>query len=100
MLCDERSKNESFFGSAARVGKSGDRCDPENHWEDNAAVAINSYRPFLFLRVIEDDRRHNLDKGKENEQCAGQDKDIQSRHVWQRRELTVDGETISNQRQH
>jgi hypothetical protein len=49
------------LGSAARVGKRGDRSDPENHWENEPAVAINSYRPFLLLRVIEDDGRHNLD---------------------------------------
>jgi len=59
------------FGSAARVGKCGDQCDPEDHREDNAAVAINSYGPLLLLGVIEDDGRHNLDEGKENEQCAG-----------------------------
>jgi hypothetical protein len=44
------------------VGKCGDRCDPEDHREDNAAVAVNSYRTFLLLDVIEDDRRHNLDE--------------------------------------
>jgi hypothetical protein len=61
------SKHNPSFGSAARVGKCGDRCDPEDHREDNAAVAINSYRPLLLLGVIEDDGRHNLDEGKENE---------------------------------
>src|SRR6266446_1033539 len=76
-----RRTNPSF-GSAARVGKCGDRCDPEDHREDNAAVAINSYRPLLLLGVIEDEGRHNLDEGKENEQRAREDKSIQSRHVW------------------
>ena len=63
------------------MGKCGDRCDPEDQREDNAAVAINSYRPRLLLGVIEDDGRHNLEEGKENEQCVARIK-ISSRVMY------------------
>jgi hypothetical protein len=61
----------SSFESAARMRKDCNRSDNKDRGEDDTAVAINSYRPLLLLGVIEDDGRHNLDEGKENEQCAG-----------------------------
>ena len=47
------------------------RSDHKDRGKDDTAVTINSYRPLLLLGVIEDDGGHNLDEGKENEQCAG-----------------------------
>ena len=61
----------SSFESAARMRKDCNRSDHKDRGKDHTAVAINSYRPLLLLGVIEDDGRHNLDEGKENEQCAG-----------------------------
>ena len=61
----------SSFELVARLRQDRDRSDGENHRKDNAAIAIDFLRPLLLLGVIEDDGRHNLDEGKENEQCAG-----------------------------
>ena len=54
----------------ARLRKDRDRSDGENHGKDHAAETINSLRPLLLLAIIQDDRHHNLDEGKENKQRA------------------------------
>ena len=70
-----------YFKSAARMRKDCNRSDHKDRGEDDTAVAINSYRPLLLLGVIEDDGRHNLDEGKENEQCVARIK-ISSRVMY------------------
>jgi len=86
--------------SAARVGKDCNRGDRENCREGDATVAINFLGAFRLLIVIEDRRHQNFDQGKENQQCADEEKKVDSRHVRQPRHLCVHGIAISDQRQH
>ena len=52
------------------MGKDGDRRNPEDGREDEAAVKIDSLRPFFLLRVVQDDRRYDLDQRKKHDQRA------------------------------
>ena len=88
------------MGSAARMGKGGDRSDNENYGNDYSAVAINLLRSRGLLIVIENCRHQDLNQGKENKQCAHEKKDIHPPHLRQARQLRVHGESIRNQRQH
>src|SRR4029077_13813700 len=90
----------NLAGSGARMGKDSNRSERENCREANAAVAINFLGAFRLLIVIEDRRHQNFDQGKENQQCADEEKKVDSRHVRQTRQLSIDGEAVSDECQH
>jgi hypothetical protein len=52
MGCDERLQERlPGLDQLRGWGKCGDRCDPEDHRQDNAADAVNSYPPLLLPSV-------------------------------------------------
>src|SRR6266496_2151792 len=62
--------SDPHYELVTRMEKDANCGERENHRKNYTAVSINFLRPFLLPGVIEDDGRHNLDEGKENEQCA------------------------------
>lgn len=63
------------------MGKDGDRRSDEDHREDDTAVTIDVLSAFRLAIALQNCRYQNLDQRKEDETRAGQDEDIQTRHV-------------------
>ena len=58
------------LGSAAWMREDGDRCDPEDHGEDNATAVVELFGRLRQIIVIQYRSGQNFDQRKENKQCA------------------------------
>ena len=56
--------------SAAWMREDGDRCDPEDHGEDNATAVVELFGRLRQIIVIQYRSGQNFDQRKENKQCA------------------------------